>query len=100
MKSKSDIKIKYGDNIIDEIENRLAKELSNSININIMNTILNMIPEGKKYLLTLVDETSDKETQVILLMKKYSIIEDDLEFLEIIKSKIREYNIDIILKNN
>ena len=100
MKSKSDLKIKYGDNIIDEMENRLAKEISNSINKNIMNTILNMIPEGKKYLLTLVDENSDKESQVILLMKKYSIIEDDLEFLEIVKSKIREYNIDIILKNN
>lgn len=100
MKSKSDLKIKYGDNIIDEMENRLAKEISNSINKNIMNTILNMIPEGKKYLLTLVDENSDKESQVILLMKKYGIIEDDLEFLEIVKSKIREYNIDIILKNN
>ena len=31
MKSKSDLKIKYGDNIIDEMENRLAKEISNSL---------------------------------------------------------------------
>ena len=74
------------------MENRLANEIANSINKNIMNTILNMIPEGKKYLLTLVDENSDKEAQILLLMEKYGIIKDDLDFLEIVKSKIREYN--------
>ena len=100
MKYKSDLTVKYGDNIIDELENKLALEVSNSINKNIINTILNMIPEGKKYLLTLVDEHSDKESQVLLLMDKYGIIEEDFDFIEIIKSKIREYNIDNILKNN
>ena len=96
MKSKSDIKIKYGDNIIDEIENILAKEISNSINKNIL---INMMP-GRVYLLSLVENSDNKEGELFILMEKYGIIEDDLYSLEIVKSKIREYNLDIILNNN
>jgi len=96
MKSKSDLKIKYGDNIIDEIENILAKEISNSINKNIL---INMMP-GRVYLLSLVENSDNKEGELFILMEKYGIIEDDLYSLEIVKSKIREYNLDIILNNN
>ena len=99
MKSKSDLKLKYGDNIIDEIENKLAKEISDSINKNIVNTIFEMMP-GRVYLLSLVENSDNREGELFILMEKYGIIEDDLYSLEIVKSKIREYNIDLILKNN
>lgn len=99
MKSKSDLKLKYGDNIIDEIENKLAKKISDSINKNIVNTIFEMMP-GRVYLLSLVENSSNKEGELFILMEKYGIIEDDLYNLEIVKSKIREYNIDLILENN
>jgi len=99
MKYKSDLKVRYGDNIIDEIENMLAKEVANSVNKSILNTIIDMIPPGKKYLYSLIENEKDNEKQVLLLMEKYSILEEDLENLEIVQSKIREYNIDFILKN-
>jgi len=97
MKSKSDLKIKYGDNIIDEIENKLAKEISDSINKDILNSFKK---PSKIYLLSLVENINNKEGELFILMEKYGIIENDLYSLEIVKSKIREYNIDLILKNN
>jgi hypothetical protein len=97
MKSKSDLKIKYGDNIIDEIENKLAKEISDNINKDILNSFKK---PSKIYLLSLVENINNKEGELFILMEKYGIIENDLYSLEIVKSKIREYNIDLILKNN
>lgn len=98
MKYKSDLKVKYGVNIIDEIENKLAVEISNSINRSILNDVFNLIPEGKKYLLSLIDINLDKENQLSILMEKYSITEEDLNSIEIVKLKIRDYNINEILK--
>jgi hypothetical protein len=77
----------------------LSEEIAKEIDKEMINGIKEMIITDNKNYLFNIFKFKD-ENDLYFLMKKYNILEDDLLSLQNIKSKIREYNLDIILKNN